>query len=510
MWNNYGSVKYTNGSQTGATAEVNPTVIAQNPGNYNISVDWLLGTTQTTGAIYTIVDNGSTIFASDRINQQKKADGSSGSNGDDSGYLLLGSFSLTGINTKIILSGESDDDGNVVFDTVKITHANVALSTPVLTSPTNGSFTNSVTNISLNWTASVDTDEAPALPVQYDVYVDGTTLADSTDLSTTNYSLDVSGMTQGAHNWQVFADNSEGSVTQSAIGNFSIDTNAPVVTGVSLGQTYNDARTITVTDANLEAITLNGNSFTSGTTISANGSYTLITTDKAGNTTTVNFIIDIAPQISNETASDPSTTSTTITWTTDQLSTSRVVYDTVSHPTKGLAPNYSYAFSTDEYPGLVTSHSVAITGLTPGTTYYYRTVSHGSPEATGLEFSFTTQASKVVKAVATVEPAVTQPTTPQNIVQEPVETVTPVPTEQGEIKGTETEDSGDSEDINWTPWIILFILIILAGAATGGYFYWFGKDDEEEIVSSEVVEKSRKPAKNGKAKKASSTKKNRW
>ena len=87
--------------------------------------------------------------------------------------------------------------------------------------------------------------------------------------------------------------------------------------------------------------------------------------------------------ISEDTATQVLETSIVIMWTTDFPGTSRVVYDTVSHPVLGSAPNYGYANSTatfDEEPE-VTSHSVSVGGLTAGTTYYYRTISSASPQS---------------------------------------------------------------------------------------------------------------------------------
>lgn len=46
------------------------------------------------------------------------------------------------------------------------------------------------------------------------------------------------------------------------------------------------------------------------------------------------------------------------------------------------------------------------------------------------------------------------------------------------------EDTPGEENVNWTPWIILFVLIVLAGAATGGYFFWFGSEEELETATS--------------------------
>ena len=115
-----------------------------------------------------------------------------------------------------------------------------------------------------------------------------------------------------------------------------------------------------------------------------------ITVDSAGNVSPVmTETYGIAPLISNEASASVTTDSVTITWTTDDLSTSRVVYDTVSH-SLGSGTNYGYANSTVEDTSKVTSHSVTITGLVSGTTYYYRVISHGSPESIGDELSFKT------------------------------------------------------------------------------------------------------------------------
>jgi hypothetical protein len=124
------------------------------------------------------------------------------------------------------------------------------------------------------------------------------------------------------------------------------------------------------------------------------GSYTLYfnVTDSNGNaalevTRTVN-VSELV--ITKEASNTPTEDSIIITWTTDHPATSRVVYDTVSHSVLGAAPNYGYANSTAENAAKVTSHSVTLTGLDDSTTYYYRVISHGSPEMVGPEKSFTT------------------------------------------------------------------------------------------------------------------------
>jgi len=101
----------------------------------------------------------------------------------------------------------------------------------------------------------------------------------------------------------------------------------------------------------------------------------------------------IPPIISSEISSLVTSSSVTITWETDDPATSRMVFDTVSHPALDIAPNYGYENSTEEedLDPKVTSHSVTLGGLSPNTTYYYRTISKGSPEAISEENSVTTE-----------------------------------------------------------------------------------------------------------------------
>lgn len=77
-----------------------------------------------------------------------------------------------------------------------------------------------------------------------------------------------------------------------------LDTTPPVIAGVANGGKYKVDVTPTFTDLTAMTATLNGNPFfTSGTTISQDGQYTLVVTDEAGNTTTVSFTIDKAAPV---------------------------------------------------------------------------------------------------------------------------------------------------------------------------------------------------------------------
>jgi len=103
----------------------------------------------------------------------------------------------------------------------------------------------------------------------------------------------------------------------------------------------------------------------------------------------------LAPHISQEATENTPTLINNlaefiVSWVTDHIATSRVIYDTISHSVLGDPPDYGYAFSTVEDPALVINHEVVVSGLSPGTTYYYRSVSHGSPESVGGEQSTST------------------------------------------------------------------------------------------------------------------------
>jgi len=108
------------------------------------------------------------------------------------------------------------------------------------------------------------------------------------------------------------------------------------------------------------------------TTITLNGGSTTTTTPSA-------------PTISAISSGTPTTTGTTITWTTDQASTSQVQYGTTN----------AYGSSTTEDTATNTSHSVTLTGLSANTPYHYRVISTNSDgqTSTSSDATFTTASS---------------------------------------------------------------------------------------------------------------------
>jgi hypothetical protein len=122
------------------------------------------------------------------------------------------------------------------------------------------------------------------------------------------------------------------------------------------------------------------------------------------------FVFLVAPSalaqswISAVTAT-PTTTTATITWTTAVPANSQITYGTTA----------SYGSSSALNSNLVTTHSVALTSLTAGTTYHYRVLSVDSTGVlvTGLDNVFPTPAAAISVSVSPTAATVTSGGTEQ-------------------------------------------------------------------------------------------------
>lgn len=109
-------------------------------------------------------------------------------------------------------------------------------------------------------------------------------------------------------------------------------------------------------------------SITWDSTATSSGSKSIVAVarDSAGNyatSTAVSVTLDnAAPANSSISSGTPVATSTTVTWTTDELADSQINY--------GTTDGYGSTTTLDSI--LTTSHSVALSGLTASTTYHYR------------------------------------------------------------------------------------------------------------------------------------------
>ncbi len=191
----------------------------------------------------------------------------------------------------------------------------------------------------------------------------------------------------------------------------------PTVTAVSPASGLQNAGglALTLTGANFRTgataifsgtgITVNSVSVASCTSLTANVSIALTAAtglrdvtvknpDLTAGTGTGLFTVNAAdvasPVISAVASSRVSTTGATVTWTTNEASTTQLAY----------MPEGSTTYtSTPLSPALVTSHSVTLTGLTGGTTYQYHAMStdaSGNTATSTPDATFTTQAYDTV------------------------------------------------------------------------------------------------------------------
>jgi hypothetical protein len=113
----------------------------------------------------------------------------------------------------------------------------------------------------------------------------------------------------------------------------------------------------------ITGITRNGNPVTYTTQTIKGVEYALFTATAGGYQ--VHYAVDTTPPVISGLSAAAGETSATVTWTTNEPATSVVDY--------GLNP--TSLTSSASVAGLSTGHSVLLTGLTPGTQYYYRATS---------------------------------------------------------------------------------------------------------------------------------------
>jgi len=96
--------------------------------------------------------------------------------------------------------------------------------------------------------------------------------------------------------YAVFRD-AAGNVTAKQSAAIILDTIAPVIFGVSMGGAYKNDVTVAFSDSNGATAVLNSILIDSGHIITQEGQYDLIVTDSAGNTNTLQFIVDKSPPV---------------------------------------------------------------------------------------------------------------------------------------------------------------------------------------------------------------------
>lgn len=159
--------------------------------------------------------------------------------------------------------------------------------------------------------------------------------------------------------------------------------------------TLNQAVTFTAASAGSDLYSYNwdfggtypvaGQSVSNTFTATGTKTITLTVRDTQGRSDTDTVTVNIGEGVSttltitNIRVTDITTNSAVIRWTTNLPSDSRVIYDTVSHPSiAGVSgPGYGYANSTEtsDTSTKVTEHAVTVSGLAANTHYYFRVIS---------------------------------------------------------------------------------------------------------------------------------------
>lgn len=210
-----------------------------------------------------------------------------------------------------------------------------------------------------------------------------------------------------------------------AIATFEAATSTPSVSWVAPPQNATVSSTITLTVSSTDGVAVSSTAFycgsygsslasstligststASGTLYSinwntgsiANGSTTFwaLATDISNSTSSASTTVNIEnpPQISSI-ASNASLTTSTITWTTNDAASSQVNY--------GLTTSYG---ASSLSASLVTSHTITLTNLMPGTTYHFEVVSTDSQgnTSTSTDAIFNTQPDNTPPSTASIE-----------------------------------------------------------------------------------------------------------
>lgn len=180
-------------------------------------------------------------------------------------------------------SGSLGANKNIVVNGIRTAKP----STPVLSANSDTGNSNSDNITKLNSLIFSGTAEAGSNVFLYDT--DGTTQIGNGLANNGNWTITTSVLAEGSHMITAKAINNSGNISLATNPvNITIDTFAPIVTGVVNNGIYSEDVMPTFNEG---FATLNDASFSNGTILVAEGNYTLIVTDIAGNSTTIKFVI---------------------------------------------------------------------------------------------------------------------------------------------------------------------------------------------------------------------------
>jgi lysophospholipase L1-like esterase len=299
----------------------------------------------------------------------------------------LGLTGLTASTKYYFVVVSADGSGNTSTSSEKSLTTTTA--PPVISSIAS---TTAPTSATVSWT----TDTSSNSKVSYGTVSGTYTLATSSAASGTSHSLGLTGLsTATKYYFVVVSADGSGNISTSSENSLlttaAPDVTPPVISSMASSTAVTTATVSWTTDENSTSKVSYGTS--SGTYTNATSSALLVTShslgltgltaatqyfyvvvsgDASGNIATssertllTTVAPDVTPPVISAIASTTASTGATVTWTTDENSTSKVSYGTVSG-------TYTNAVSSGS---LVTSHSLGLTGLATSTKYYFVVVS---------------------------------------------------------------------------------------------------------------------------------------
>lgn len=168
-------------------------------------------------------------------------------------------------------------------------------------------------------------------------------------------------------------------------------------------------------------------------------------------------------QIYDIRVTDITNTTAIVSWKTNFLGSSRVIYDPFCGKyNTALIPNFGYNFSSFEIPATVMTggaqqHTVVLSGLSQATGYCFRVIATGTGQVISGEGSFATNGGFIPAPPVVVPPAVSIPA-PVTPVVTPPAVVTPVP----EVPAPQTAAVSKVFPLPWWMWV-LFLETVLVG-----------------------------------------------
>ncbi|MBI3804680.1 MAG: hypothetical protein HY282_13060 [Nitrospirae bacterium] len=323
------------------------------------------------------------------------------------------SYTVTGLGTQTYYFAVTayDTSGNESGFSTEVNKTFTDTTPPVLSAIGSGSLTSS--GAVITWT----TNETSTTQVEYGTTTGYGALSPLNSTLSTSHSRTLSGLTASTlYHYRVISKDAAGNVATSGDNTFTTaaapDTSPPAISAIASSAITSASATVSWTtneaaDTQIQfgvttsygssttlntAMTTSHSQGLSGLSASTTYHFRVVSKDAANNTATSGdntFTTPAppdtsAPTLSGIAAGNLTASSATITWNTNENSTSQVEYGTTT----------SYGASSALDATLVTGHTRALSGLNPSTTYHFRVVSKDAANntATSGDNTFTTPA----------------------------------------------------------------------------------------------------------------------